>query len=112
MQDMSRIFKIGKIFRMSFCPNRRAGACLPQQDFQDVQDAAGFFVAERAGSGAPALQSGAAPVVRDRLIANMSVSMLSVIPTQARDRPSPYGEEGASPDLTSRGSIDIKVLRT
>ena len=53
-----------------------------------------FFVAVRAGSGDPALQSGAAPVVRDRLIANMSVSMLSVIPTVARDRPSPYGNRG------------------
>ena len=29
-----------------------------------------FFVAARAGSGAPALQSGAAPVVPDRLIWN------------------------------------------
>ena len=39
----------------------------------------------------------AAPVVRDRLIANGSGSgdpdsMLSVIPTVARDRPSPYGK--------------------
>ena len=35
-----------------------------------------------------------APVVRDRLIANMSVSMLSVRPTVARDKPSPYGNKG------------------
>ena len=35
---MSRIFKICKIFRMSFRPNRRAGACSPQQDLQDLQD--------------------------------------------------------------------------
>ena len=31
-QDMSRIFKICKIFRMSFRPNRSAGACSPQED--------------------------------------------------------------------------------
>ncbi len=35
---MSGIFKICKIFRMSFCPNRHAGACSPQQDLQDEQD--------------------------------------------------------------------------
>ena len=35
---MSRIFKICKIFRMSFRPNRHAGACPPQQDLQDLQD--------------------------------------------------------------------------
>ena len=62
-----------------------------------------FFVAARAGSGDHALQRGTvtvatlrpqAPVVRDRLIANMSVSVLSVIPTLARDRPSPHGNRG------------------
>ena len=39
---MSRIYKIGKIFRMSFRPNRSAGACRPQQDvlLPSVQDLA------------------------------------------------------------------------
>ena len=62
------------------------------------------FFAERAGSGDPALQSGAAAVVRARLIANMSVPMLSVKPTVARDRPSPYGIKGdaAAPYLAER----------
>ena len=45
-----------------------------EQDFQDVQDSQDFFVAVRAGSGDPALQIGAASVVRDRLIANESGS--------------------------------------
>ena len=109
---MSRIFKICKIFRMSFHPNRRAGACLPRQDFRDVQNPAGFFrcpsrigrscATERGGDrGDPPPQ---ASVVRDRLIANMSVPMLSVISTVARDRPSPYGRKACGGSL-SRGGL-------
>ena len=48
----------------------------PKQDFQDIQDLAGFCFVVRARSGDPHLQSGgmAASVVRDRLIANGSRS--------------------------------------
>ena len=65
---MSRIFKICKISRISFRPNRRAGACPPQQDvlLLSEQDPAILFY--RMGGCM------AAPVVRDRLIANMSGS--------------------------------------
>ena len=84
-----------------------------EQDFQDIQDSQDFFspsVQDQAILLYRGARCMAAPVVCDRLIANMDqailtyrvgrclavgetsrVSMLSVRPTQARDRPSPYG---------------------
>ena len=79
-QDMSRIYKIYKIFRMSFRPNRSAGACPPQQDVLLPSEQDQAILLYREGCMAVGEPS--------------RVSMLSVIPTLARDRPSPYGIKG------------------
>ncbi|RKU37550.1 hypothetical protein C6495_01955 [Candidatus Poribacteria bacterium] len=71
-----------------------------EQDFQDVQDLAGFLSQSEQDQAILRYRKEAmAPVVRDRQIANGSGSgdpdsMLSVSPTLARDRPSPYGIKG------------------